>query len=134
MDTAEKGGMLVEASRYPCAILEDRLTSMLRNSGGQNGPNGKPIRMMESKIKKLKERAKLEALLAANFPEYNVEKIDDTELGKWKLLRNDVLRPLPHRNRPIFGNASMRPCPSARYLRLGSIRAAATRGNFSPTT
>jgi len=91
MAKAEAAGMPFEAAWYAYAILEDRLVSMLRNSGGENRPNGKAIKMMGPKIEKLRERASVDALLAANFPEYDVEDIDETELWKWKSARDELI-------------------------------------------
>lgn len=91
MAMAEAAAMPFEATWYAYAILEDRLVSMLRNSGGENYLNGKPIKMMGPKIEQLRQRASSDTLLAANFPEHDVDDVDQTELGKWKLLRNELM-------------------------------------------
>lgn len=55
MDAAYDARMYLKSSWYAYAVLEDRLVSLLRNSGGigedNGGASGKPIRMMGSKLK-----------------------------------------------------------------------------------
>lgn len=85
MDGAAEAGRDVEASWFAYAVLEDRLRSLLRQSGGEgkNKGVGKPIRMMGPKLNNLCERAKKDALLESCF-EY-------TRLNKWKNERNDLV-------------------------------------------
>jgi len=85
MDGAAEAGRDVEASWFAYAVLEDRLRSMLRQSGGEgeNKGIGKPIRMMGPKLKNLRQRAKKDALLESCF-EYE-------RLNKWKNERNDLV-------------------------------------------
>lgn len=77
----------LEASWYASAVLEDRLLSLLQNSGGtgqnENGASGKPIRMFGPKLKELSRRAKKDQLLKQNF-EY-------TKLNAWKESRNNLM-------------------------------------------
>jgi hypothetical protein len=85
MEAAAKAGRDVEASWFAYAVLEDRLRSMLRQSGGEgeNKGVGKPIKMMGPKIINLRRRAKKDDLLESCF-EY-------TRLNKWKNERNDLV-------------------------------------------
>lgn len=91
MAKAEAVGMKFEAAWYAYAILEDRLLSMLRNSGGETSPNGRPIRMLGEKMVALRERASRDPLLAANFPQHDVAEMGQTVLGKWKSARNELM-------------------------------------------
>ena len=79
--------MYLEASWYAYVVLEDRLVSLLQNSGGvgstNGGSGGKPITMMGPKLQELKRRAKKDPLLHANF-EY-------TALNEWKKSRNNLM-------------------------------------------
>lgn len=83
MTAAIAANMPFEASWYAYAILEDRLVSMLRQSGGTLTPKGKPIRMMGPKIDELRSRAKKDDLLKANFAGTDGQR-EDSELWKWK--------------------------------------------------
>lgn len=87
MEAAYAGAMYFEASWYAYAVLEDRLVSLLRNSGGvgenNGGTSGKPIRMMGPKLKELTRRAKKDALLKANF--------EHDQLNTWKESRNNLM-------------------------------------------
>lgn len=87
MEAAHADSMYFEASWYAYAVLEDRLLSLLRNSGGvgekSGGTNGKPIRMMGPKLKELARRAKKDALLKANF--------EHDQLNTWKESRNNLM-------------------------------------------
>lgn len=91
MTKAEAAGMPLEAAWYAYAILEDRLVSMLRNSGGVLNAKGEPIDMMGPKMVELRRRAKSDPLLAANFPEHDIQKMKQTKLGKWKDARNNLM-------------------------------------------
>lgn len=87
MDEAFQSEMHLEASWYAYAILEDRLVSLLKNSGGvgekQGGASGKPIRMMGPKLKELTRRAKRDPLLKENF--------EHDKLNTWKESRNNLM-------------------------------------------
>ena len=84
MTAAITGCNYLEASWYAYAVLEDRLQSMLRNSGGAGvGGKGKPIKMMGPKLKELAHRAKKDALLKANF--------EHDRLDTWKHERNNLM-------------------------------------------
>lgn len=83
MDASTKSNNYFESSWYAYTILEDRLRSMLRNSGGENFGNGKMIRMLGPKIEELTKRAASDPLLKANF--------EKSMLTKWKKDRNDLM-------------------------------------------
>lgn len=84
MNAAIEKKFYLEASWYAYALLEDRLVSMLRQSGGigQNG-SSTPIKMLGRKLRELKNRARTDKLLSENLP---VDKIDG-----WKNERNDLI-------------------------------------------
>ena len=87
MNSAYEASMYLEATWYAYAVLEDRLVSLLRNSGGvgenDGGTNGKPIRMMGPKLKELSRRAKKDKLLKENF--------EHDKLNDWKESRNNLM-------------------------------------------
>lgn len=87
MQSAYEASMYLEASWYIYAVLEDRLVSLLKNSGGvgenDGGSSGKPIRMMGPKLKELSRRAKKDKLLAAYF--------EHDKLNAWKESRNNLM-------------------------------------------
>lgn len=74
----------LESSWYVYALLEDRLVSLLRSSGGVgNSGSAKPIKMMGPKLKELKNRSKSNKLLDHNF--------DHDRINQWKNDRNDLM-------------------------------------------
>src|SRR5581483_5803626 len=79
MEASLAAQMYLEASWYAYAVLEDRLVSLLRNSGGLAGA----VRMMGPKLKELSRRAKYDALLAANF--------EENRLDAWREARNELM-------------------------------------------
>jgi hypothetical protein len=87
MDITYDSSMYLEASWYAYAVLEDRLVSLLKNSGGigekNGGAGGKPIRMMGPKLKELTRRAKKDKLLKENF--------EHDKLNDWKESRNNLM-------------------------------------------
>lgn len=84
MAKAHEEGNYFESSWYAYAVLEDRLRSLLRSTGGEGkGGPGKPIRMMGPKLKELKYRAKTDELLKANF--------EHDQLNTWKDSRNNLM-------------------------------------------
>lgn len=97
IDSSYKASMYLEASWYIYAVLEDRLVSLLRNSGGvgekNSGTGGKPIRMMGPKLKELSRRAKKDKLLKENF-EYD-------KLNAWKESRNNLMHAMGDATMPI---------------------------------
>ncbi|MGJ8596776.1 hypothetical protein [Sulfitobacter sp.] len=84
MSSAIERKFYFEASWYAYAILEDRLLSMLRQSGGV-GRNGTTtaIRMLGPKLGELKNRSTTDKLLKENFPE--------TKIDAWKDKRNSLM-------------------------------------------
>lgn len=84
MNDAYDSGHYFESSWLAYAVLEDRLRSLLRSSGGEGvGGKGKPIRMMGPKLKELKYRAKKDELLKVNF--------EHDKLNTWKDARNNLM-------------------------------------------
>ena len=83
IDHHASSGNFFEASWYIYAVLEDRLISMLQNSGGSTQSNGNPIRMLGPKLSTLKARATSDTLLAVNFPH--------DAIFDWKERRNDLM-------------------------------------------
>ena len=98
MDAAYEASMYLEASWYSYAVLEDRLISLLRNSGGvgenDGGAGGKPIRMMGPKLKELSRRAKKDKLLKENF--------EHDKLNDWKESRNNLMHAMGNATMPIL--------------------------------
>ncbi|MEM8653391.1 MAG: hypothetical protein AAGF36_01495 [Pseudomonadota bacterium] len=73
MTTAVEKKFYLEASWYAYAIIEDRLVSMLRQSGGvgRNGSSS-PIRMLGKKVSELETRANTDDLLRVNLPAQDI--------------------------------------------------------------
>jgi hypothetical protein len=86
LEAANADEAFLECSWYCYAVLEDRLLSFLRGSGGVNYGNGKPIRMMGPKMKELKLRKSHDSLLAAQLTDRLFDRLD-----KWKDDRNDLM-------------------------------------------
>lgn len=83
MDAATRAGMFFEAAWYAYAVLEDRLRSLLRQSGGEMDSKGKTIRIMGPKILELERRAKNDAPLRASF--------ERGRLWSWKESRDKLM-------------------------------------------
>lgn len=84
MEAAHKGGHHLEAAWYAYAILEDRLRSALRTSGGERGgPKNKPLRMAGEKLGELIERAAHSSVISQALPL--------TDLKAWVKSRNDLM-------------------------------------------
>lgn len=86
MKEAHEHKFYLESSWFAFAILEDRLVSALRQSGGATYANNKPIRMLGPKMEEIKKRKKTDQLLGAYFS-------DDLwdQVNKWKDDRNDLM-------------------------------------------
>jgi hypothetical protein len=82
-----KEGYFFEAAWLEYVLLEDRLVSLLRNSGGEFRPNGKPILMMGPKIDELKSRMAGNQILKGHLES------DDliSRLETWKDERNTLM-------------------------------------------
>jgi hypothetical protein len=85
MDAAYAANFYLEASWFAYTILEDRLVSALRQSGGANYANHKPIKMLGKKMQEIELRKKKDSLLAVYFDKTLMDRIH-----KWKEERNDL--------------------------------------------
>ncbi|NKB33953.1 MAG: hypothetical protein GKR91_12725 [Pseudomonadales bacterium] len=94
----------LEASWIAYSILEDRLLSALKRSGGTTYPNGDDIRMLGQKIQELiARRAELndqhatgDKLLGAYFSLNLLDKLKD-----WKDRRNDLMHAMADSTKTI---------------------------------
>jgi hypothetical protein len=84
MDEAINQNFYLEASWYAYAIIEDRLVSMLLQSGGI-GLNGgsAPIRMLGKKLSELERRAGNDELLKVNLV--------PSKIRDWASSRNELM-------------------------------------------
>ncbi|MGL5468414.1 MAG: hypothetical protein ACRDCT_09555, partial [Shewanella sp.] len=85
MNAAHKGKYYLESSWFAYTVLEDRLLSALRQSGGANYKNNKPIRMLGKKMQEITLRKKKDPLLSAYFSDQLMDRIH-----KWKEERNNL--------------------------------------------
>lgn len=85
MAKANQDEYYLEACWLAYAIMEDRLLSALRNSGGENYRNGKPIRGIGKKSQEINYRKKKDDLLKAYFSDHLMDRVYD-----WKESRNDL--------------------------------------------
>ncbi|MEZ8096971.1 hypothetical protein ACED51_22970 [Photobacterium swingsii] len=85
MNEAHEHEYYLEASWFAYTVLEDRLLSALRQSGGTTYKNHKPIRMLGKKMQEIKLRKKKDALLSAYFNDALMDRIHH-----WKEDRNDL--------------------------------------------
>lgn len=97
MEAALDAGYHLEASWYAYAILEDRLISMLRNTGGvplvSSGRNkGKPIQMLGRKLAELQKRSKTTAIL---------QQIEFASIQNWANQRNDLMHAMAEGSKPL---------------------------------
>jgi len=96
MKAASAAGYHLEASWYAYAIIEDRLISILHNSGGAYERPGLLFRNMGTKIGIVLKRKKKDSLLEAYFPDTTTD-----ELVKWKNERNDLMHAMGDGTSPI---------------------------------
>lgn len=75
-----------EASWYAYAILEDRLRSALRSSGGDTYANHRPIRTLGRKMQIIRDRKANDTVLAAMLTDALMDRIYN-----WKESRNDLM-------------------------------------------
>lgn len=86
MQEAHSHKFYLESSWFAFAILEDRLLSALRQSGGSTYANNKPIRMLGPKMIEIKKRKRTDKLLKAYFSNELMDKVD-----KWSKERNGLM-------------------------------------------
>lgn len=75
MEQAHADKHYFEASWYAYAVLEDRLRSALRQSGGDTYPNHRPIKNLGKKIQIIRDRKQSDAVLAAMFDDALMDRI-----------------------------------------------------------
>lgn len=85
MNRSHEAEFYLEASWFAYTILEDRLLSALRQSGGITYKNNKPIRMLGKKMQEIKQRKKKDTLLNAYFNDALMDRIHN-----WKEERNNL--------------------------------------------
>lgn len=93
IDVALASGHDLESSWYAYAVIEDRLRSLLRATGGDLLPSGKPIKMLGPKLGELNKRA-------PSFPEI-FKQLDLPALEQWKDDRNDLTHAMAEGNIPL---------------------------------
>lgn len=86
MKNAHSSEMYLESSWYAYTVLEDRLLSALRQSGGATYANNRPIRMLGKKMQEITNRKKKDKLLVAYFSDALMNRI-----LLWKEDRNDLM-------------------------------------------
>ncbi|KJG17567.1 hypothetical protein UB37_19745 [Photobacterium iliopiscarium] len=85
MNNAHNNKYYLEASWFAYTVLEDRLLSALRQSGGATYANFKPIKMLGKKMQEIRLRKANDQLLAVYFNDALMDKIH-----AWKEKRNDL--------------------------------------------
>jgi len=95
IETAIAEEQHLQASWYAYAVLEDRLRSLLRPSGGEGKSRGvgAPIKMLGPKLKELNRRAAADKLLDDYFQYARLE--------QWKHDRNNLTHAMAGGNLPI---------------------------------
>ncbi len=93
LDLAVSGGHFLEASWYAYAVLEDRLLSLLRGSGGVNDRKGKPFRPLGNKLRELQERSASDDVLRAHF--------EFTRLHAWKVRRDELMHAMADASKSV---------------------------------
>jgi hypothetical protein len=120
MEGAVTRGSDVEAAWYAYAVLEDRLRSMLRQSGGEAKKNkSKPIKMMGPKIEELKDRALNDRLLHSCFERGRLE--------KWKDARNDLVHAMADGKHDIQAIDALASALAIEGVELARLYASAAR-------
>ncbi|MFQ2227218.1 hypothetical protein ACK32Z_09970 [Aeromonas hydrophila] len=105
MNTAYEDKYYLESSWFAYTVLEDRLLSALRQSGGPNYKNNRPIRMLGKKMQEITQRKKKDQLLSAYFTDALMDRIH-----KWKEERNDLTHAMAD------GSKTMTEVDKAAYL------------------
>lgn len=85
MDKAHQHKFYLEACWFAYTVLEDRLLSALRQSGGPTNAKNSPIQMLGNKIKEIHHRNQNDELLKAYFDDSLMNRIH-----QWKEDRNDL--------------------------------------------
>lgn len=86
VDYSHKNKYYLESIWYIYAIIEDRLISALKQTGGHLNRNGNPIRMLGNKILEINSRKSTDTLLKANFDNELMLKIEN-----WKNKRDNLM-------------------------------------------
>ncbi len=87
LEETEKLGYNFESAWISYVLLEDRLLSILRSSGGEHLPNGNEIKMMGPKIGQIKIRLATNEILKGHLEVANlIPRIED-----WKDKRNVLM-------------------------------------------
>lgn len=87
LEETEKLGYNFESAWISYVLLEDRLLSILRSTGGDHLPNGNEIRMMGPKIGHIKTRMTTNEILREHLEVANlIPRIED-----WKDKRNVLM-------------------------------------------
>ena len=105
MNNAHDKEYYLEACWFAYTVLEDRLLSALRQSGGPTYANHRPIRMLGKKMQEIKQRKRNDNLLAAYFDDPLMDRIHN-----WKEDRNDLTHAMGD------GTKSMAEVDKAAYL------------------
>lgn len=105
MKIAHDKEFYLESSWFAYTVLEDRLLSALRQSGGPNYKNNRPIRMLGKKMQEITLRKKKDKLLSAYFTDQLMDRIH-----KWKEERNDLTHAMAD------GSKTMAEVDKAAYL------------------
>lgn len=85
MEKSHQAAYYLESSWYAYTVLEDRLLSALRQSGGETYANHRPIRMLGKKMQEIRQRKINDSLLRAYFDDKLMDRIH-----AWKEERNDL--------------------------------------------
>ena len=85
-DTFSKG-YYFECAWIEYVLLEDRLVSLLKSSGGHLKPNSDEIKMLGPKLGKLNERYVTSAILKEHIDRDDIL----NRINTWKDLRNDLM-------------------------------------------
>ena len=91
LNLAHKEEFFLESSWLAYSILEDRLLSLLADSGGVKYKNHKPIRMMGKKLEEISKRSATDGTLADCFPDQIASRIHE-----WKEQRNALVHTIEH--------------------------------------
>lgn len=96
MNQAHENEYYLEACWFAYTVLEDRLLSALRQSGGACYANHRPIRMLGKKMQEIRQRKRNDQLLAAYFNDALMDRIH-----QWKGNRNDLTHAMADGTKPM---------------------------------